>query len=178
MTTNLPVVKLDKGIHVMHLFYRIDRERWTVVAPVRVFADQADLVAAFGAGELDGDMIAVVRFQGPRANGMPELHNMTSALGVLQDRGFKVALVTDGRMSGASGKVPAAIHVTPEAHGGGPLARLRDGDVIRLCAEHGIEVVRSGFVHRQEERTRLEHQLAGAGVDLAAVARRRGEPQA
>src|SRR5204863_2153586 len=88
-------------------------------------------------GELDRDFIAVVRFQGPRANGMPELHSLTPTLGVLLDRGHKVALVTDGRMSGASGKVPAAIHVTPEAQAGGPLAYIRTGDVIRLCAEAG-----------------------------------------
>ena len=95
------------------------------------------MLAAFKAGELDRDVVVVVRFQGPRANGMPELHKLTPALGVLQDRGFKVALVTDGRMSGASGKVPAAIHVSPEALGGGPLARLRDGDVVRLCGHDG-----------------------------------------
>ena len=88
-------------------------------------------------GELDRDVVVVVRFQGPRANGMPELHKLTPPLGVLQDRGYKVALVTDGRMSGASGKVPAAIHCTPEALGGGPLARLRDGDVVRVCAATG-----------------------------------------
>jgi phosphogluconate dehydratase len=89
------------------------------------------------AGELDRDVVVVVRFQGPRANGMPELHKLTPPLGVLQDRGHRVALITDGRMSGASGKVPAAIHVTPEALGGGPLALLQDGDVIRLCANRG-----------------------------------------
>jgi phosphogluconate dehydratase len=111
--------------------------RWTIEAPVRVFSDQDEVLAAFKAGELERDVIVVVRFQGPRANGMPELHKLTPPLGVLQDRGFKVALVTDGRMSGASGKVPAAIHVTPEALGGGPLARLRDGDVVRLSAETG-----------------------------------------
>ncbi len=115
----------------------VDASRWTTEAPARIFADQDALVAAFNGGELDRDTVAVIRFQGPRANGMPELHNMTAPLGVLIDRGVKVALVTDGRMSGASGKVPAAIHVTPEAHGGGPLARLRDGDVVRLCAERG-----------------------------------------
>ena len=115
----------------------IDRERWTVEAPCRVFADQAAVSAAFKAGELDRDVVVVVRFQGPRANGMPELHSLTPPLGVLQDRGFRVALVTDGRMSGASGKVPAAIHCTPEALGGGPLARLRDGDVVKVCAVTG-----------------------------------------
>ncbi|HEX2625220.1 MAG TPA: dihydroxy-acid dehydratase, partial [Sphingomicrobium sp.] len=112
-------------------------ERWTVEAPCRTFSDQNQVLAAFQAGELDRDVVVVVRFQGPRANGMPELHKLTPALGVLQDRGFRVALVTDGRMSGASGKVPAAIHCCPEALGGGPLSRLRDGDVVRLCGEEG-----------------------------------------
>ncbi|MBG4808971.1 phosphogluconate dehydratase [Pseudomonas aeruginosa] len=106
-------------------------------APVRIFHDQASLAAAFKAGELERDLVAVVRFQGPRANGMPELHKLTPFLGVLQDRGFKVALVTDGRMSGASGKVPAAIHVSPEAIAGGPLARLRDGDRVRVDGVNG-----------------------------------------
>jgi len=115
----------------------VDESRWTVEAPCRVFEDQASVAAAFKAGELDRDVVVVVRFQGPRANGMPELHKLTPPLGVLQDRGFKVALVTDGRMSGASGKVPAAIHCTPEALGGGPLARLHDGDVVRVCALTG-----------------------------------------
>jgi len=115
----------------------VDRDRWTVEAPARVFSDQNEVLAAFKAGELDRDVVVVVRFQGPKANGMPELHKLTPALGVLQDRGYRVALVTDGRMSGASGKVPAAIHVTPEALGGGPLARLRDGDVLRLSADTG-----------------------------------------
>lgn len=115
----------------------VDEARWTVEAPCRIFEDQASVAAAFKAGELDRDVVVVVRFQGPRANGMPELHKLTPALGVLQDRGFKVALVTDGRMSGASGKVPAAIHCTPEALGGGPLALLRDGDMVRLCAKTG-----------------------------------------
>ena len=115
----------------------VDESRWTIEAPCRVFEDQPSVVAAFQRGELDRDVIVVVRFQGPRANGMPELHKLTPPLGVLQDRGYRVALVTDGRMSGASGKVPAAIHCTPEALGGGPLSRLRDGDVIRLCAAKG-----------------------------------------
>ncbi len=115
----------------------VDPERWTIEAPAKVFSDQNQVLTAFKAGELDRDVIVVVRFQGPRANGMPELHKLTPALGVLQDRGFKVALVTDGRMSGASGKVPAAIHVSPEAANDGPLARLRDGDIVRLCAQGG-----------------------------------------
>ena len=115
----------------------VDRERWTVEAPCRIFEDQPSVNEAFKKGELDRDVVVVVRYQGPRANGMPELHKLTPALGVLQDRGYRVALVTDGRMSGASGKVPAAIHCTPEALGGGPLSKLRDGDVIKVCAETG-----------------------------------------
>ncbi|WP_160287803.1 phosphogluconate dehydratase [Pseudomonas knackmussii] len=115
----------------------VAREHQVVEAPVRIFHDQASLAAAFKAGELERDLVAVVRFQGPRFNGMPELHKLTPFLGVLQDRGFKVALVTDGRMSGASGKVPAAIHVSPEASAGGPLARLRDGDVVRVDGTTG-----------------------------------------
>jgi phosphogluconate dehydratase len=108
-----------------------------VTAPARVFDDQAQVVQAFASGELDRDVVVVVRYQGPRANGMPELHKLTPLLGVLQDRGHRVALVTDGRMSGASGKIPAAIHLTPECAVGGPLTRVRDGDVIRLDSEAG-----------------------------------------
>ena len=115
----------------------VERERWTFEAPIRIFDDQDQVSAAFKAGELDRDVIVVVRFQGPRANGMPELHKLTPSLGVLQDRGYRVALVTDGRMSGASGKVPAAIHISPEALAGGPLGKLRDGDVVRLCGHDG-----------------------------------------
>lgn len=115
----------------------VAKERWTIEAPARVFEDQHDVAIAFKAGELDRDCVVVVRFQGPRANGMPELHALTPPLAVLQDKGFKVALVTDGRMSGASGKVPAAIHCTPEALGGGPLSLIRDGDIVRVCAETG-----------------------------------------
>ena len=115
----------------------VEKERWTIDAPCRVFETQKQVAEAFKAGELDRDVVVVVRFQGPRANGMPELHKLTPPLGVLQDRGYRVALVTDGRMSGASGKVPAAIHCTPEALGGGPLAKLRDGDLVRVCAATG-----------------------------------------
>jgi len=115
----------------------VDPARWTIEAPVRVFHDQNDALAAFKAGELDRDVIVVIRFQGPVANGMPELHKLTPPLGVLQDKGFNVALVTDGRMSGASGKVPAAIHVSPEGARGGAIAKLQDGDIIRLCANSG-----------------------------------------
>ncbi|VVS98651.1 phosphogluconate dehydratase [Erythrobacter sp. EC-HK427] len=115
----------------------VARDRWTVEAPCRVFQTQHDVVAAFKAGELDRDVVVIVRFQGPKANGMPELHSLTPPLAVLQDRGYRVALVTDGRMSGASGKVPAAIHCSPEALGGGPLSLLQDGDVVKVCAETG-----------------------------------------
>ena len=116
----------------------VEKERWTIEAPAAVFHDQDDVLRAFKAGELERDVVVVVRFQGPRANGMPELHKLTPALGVLQDRGFRVALLTDGRMSGASGKVPAAIHLSPEALGGGPIAKLRDGDMVRVCADKGL----------------------------------------
>jgi phosphogluconate dehydratase len=112
-------------------------DRHLIEAPARVFESQEGLHAAFKAGELDRDVICVVRWQGPKANGMPELHKLTPPLAVLQGKGFKVALVTDGRMSGASGKVPAAIHVSPEALAGGPLAKVLDGDVIRLDANTG-----------------------------------------
>jgi phosphogluconate dehydratase len=115
----------------------VDPARWTIEAPVRVFHEQNDVLAAFKAGELDRDVIVVIRFQGPAANGMPELHKLTPPLGVLQDKGFNVALVTDGRMSGASGKVPAAIHLSPEAARGGAIAKLQDGDVVRLCGNSG-----------------------------------------
>jgi phosphogluconate dehydratase len=117
-------------------------ERHVIEAPARVFDSQEDLHTAFSAGELDRDVVCVVRWQGPQANGMPELHKLTPPLAVLQGKGFKVALVTDGRMSGASGKVPAAIHVSPEAAAGGALAKVQDGDFIRLDATAGsLEVL-------------------------------------
>ena len=118
-------------------------EQRLVEAPARVFGDQSEFQAAFEAGELSDDLVAVVRYQGPKANGMPELHKLITPLGVLQDRGHRVALVTDGRMSGASGKIPAAIHVTPEAAAdASPIARVRDGDLVRLDADAGtIEVL-------------------------------------
>jgi phosphogluconate dehydratase len=116
----------------------VEEQHHSLTAPCRIFHSQEELKAAFEAGEMECDMVAVVRFQGPSANGMPELHKMTPFLGVLQDRGFKVALVTDGRMSGASGKVPAAIHMSPEAAKGGALALLHDGDVIELDVERGV----------------------------------------
>ena len=148
----------------------VERERWTVEAPCRVFDSQQAVTQAVAAGELDRDVVVVVRFQGPRANGMPELHKLTPALGVLQDRGYQVALVTDGRMSGASGKVPAAIHCSPEAHGGGPLAWLRDGDVVRLCATRGLLETTADLSTREPaEMTEAEQ---GTGREIFAMFRR------
>jgi phosphogluconate dehydratase len=127
----------------------VDPDRWIIEAPARVFSDQDDVLRAFKAGELDRDVVVVVRFQGPAANGMPELHKLTPALGVVQDRGHRVALVTDGRMSGASGKVPAAIHLYPEALHGGAIARIADGDLVRVDAVAGtIEVLTPGALDR------------------------------
>ena len=147
----------------------VDAERWSVEAPCRVFETQTAVAEAFAAGELDRDVVVVVRFQGPRANGMPELHKLTPVLGVVQDRGYKVALVTDGRMSGASGKVPAAIHVSPEALGGGPLARLRDGDVVRLSAEDGTLSTTADLSTREPAQMR-EAEL-GTGRELFGMFR-------
>jgi phosphogluconate dehydratase len=140
-----------------------------VTAPARVFDGQAAFLEAFANGELDGeDLVAVIRFQGPRANGMPELHKLTPALGVLQDRGRRVALVTDGRMSGASGTIPAAIHCTPEAAEGGPLARLRDGDLIALDTVAGtLDVVGVDLAARPPAAPPPgAHAPAGTGREL------------
>ncbi len=144
-----------------------------IEAPVRVFHDQAAVKAAFKAGEFTSDVIVVVRFQGPKANGMPELHGLTPTLSVLMDRGLKVALVTDGRMSGASGKVPAAIHVSPEAADGGAIAKLVDGDVVRLDARAGtLEVLTEGFAARTPVRADLSANAFGLGRELFEVFRR------
>ena len=145
-----------------------------VEAPARVFHSQEALQDAFKAGELTSDLVAVVRFQGPRANGMPELHKLTPALGVLQDRGLKVALVTDGRMSGASGKVPAAIHVTPEAADGGPIAKIRDGDIVRVDGVDGtLEVLvdDAELAARPAATEDLTPNHSGIGRDLFAAFR-------
>jgi len=142
-------------------------DRHVVEAPVRIFHDQDAVKQAFKRGEFTSDVIVVVRFQGPRANGMPELHSLTPTLSVLQDRGLRVALVTDGRMSGASGKVPAAIHVSPEAACGGPLARLRDGDVVRLDAVAGtLTALVPGFDARPLVEADLSANAHGIGRDL------------
>jgi phosphogluconate dehydratase len=151
----------------------VPEDRLVIEAPARVFDDQESVQAAFRKGELDRDLVAVVRFQGPRANGMPELHKLTPELGVLQERGYQVALVTDGRMSGASGKVPAAIHVTPECLAGGPLAKVRDGDIIRLDTRAGtLQALVDDAEWRQRQpaapQSLEEH---GMGRELFAVFR-------
>ena len=147
-------------------------ERRIIEAPAKVFHDQEEVKAAFKAGELTGDFICVVRFQGPKANGMPELHSLTPVLGVLQDRGQQVALVTDGRMSGASGKVPAAIHLSPEAMDGGAIAKIRDGDLIRLDAEAGVlTVLAADFDSRPNVTANLDANEAGLGRELFQVFR-------
>jgi len=146
-------------------------ERRVIEAPAIVFASQKDLMDRFKAGELNRDFVAVVPFQGPKANGMPELHKLTPPLGVLQDKGFKVALVTDGRMSGASGKVPAAIHLTPEALDGGAVARIRDGDIIRIDAERGVlevKVPAEELACREPQTRDLSAERRGYGRELFA----------
>src|SRR6056297_1125377 len=152
-------------------------ERHVIEAPARIFQDQESVRTAFKAGEFTSDTVVVVRFQGPKSNGMPELHGLLPTLAVLQDRGLKVALVTDGRMSGASGKVPAAIHIAPEAAAGGPLARLRDGDRLRVDAVKGtLDVLEEDF----ESRTPVTPDLAangfGIGRELFEVFRRNAGP--
>jgi len=149
-------------------------EHHCIEAPARVFDSQDAVLAAFQAGELDQDCIVVVRFQGPAANGMPELHKLTPSLGVLQDRGFRVALVTDGRMSGASGKVPAAIHVSPECLAGGPLGKVRDGDKLRLDCQAGrLEVLSeaSEWAAREVATPDLTANQYGCGRELFATFR-------
>jgi phosphogluconate dehydratase len=148
-------------------------EHRSVTARVRVFHDQEAVKAAFKAGEFTGDTIVVVRFQGPRANGMPELHSLTPLLSILQGRGHKVALVTDGRMSGASGKVPAAIHVSPEALDGGVIARLQDGDLLRVDADAGaLEILTEGVPDRPAATADLSGNETGLGRELFAPFRR------
>ncbi|APX88473.1 phosphogluconate dehydratase [Brevirhabdus pacifica] len=167
------VAQLDGNLgHGVIKVSAVKPELQTVEAPARVFETQEAVRDAFKAGELDGDAVIVVRFQGPRANGMPELHGLTPVLSVLLDRGHKVALVTDGRMSGASGKVPAAIHVCPEAADGGPLARLRDGDIIRVDAPAGRLEVLSDISDRAAAQVDLSASAFGSGRELFEVFRR------
>jgi phosphogluconate dehydratase len=156
----------------------VPAERHVIEAPARVFDSQDQLLAAFKAGELERDVVCVVRWQGPQANGMPELHKLTPPLAVLQGKGFRVALVTDGRMSGASGKVPAAIHVTPEAAAGGPLAKVRDGDLLRLDAVAGtLQALVSASEWAAREAATMPQPLRqanglGIGRELFASLRR------
>ncbi|MVT00479.1 phosphogluconate dehydratase [Devosia marina] len=169
-TGGLKLLKGNLGRSVIKVS-AVKPEHRVVEAPARVFHGQEGLQAAFKAGELTGDMIAVVRFSGPGAIGMPELHKLTPALGVLQDRGFKVALLTDGRMSGASGKVPAAIHMTPEAMDGGPISKIRDGDMIRLDANEGTLTFlgdEKEFFSRTPATEDLRPQHFGMGRELFA----------
>jgi len=150
----------------------VDPERHVIEAPARVFENQADVRDAFKEGGLNQDAVIVVRFQGPQANGMPELHSLTPCLSVLQDRGFRVALVTDGRMSGASGKVPAAIHVAPEAASGGPLAHLKDGDMLRVDAVKGtIDVLDAAALERPAAVANLTQNQHGTGRELFSLFR-------
>ncbi|MBD9357162.1 phosphogluconate dehydratase [Methylomonas albis] len=165
------------GLHVMHgnlgrgvsKISAVAEQHQVVTAPALVFDDQDDVVAAFKRGELEKDCIVVLRFQGPKANGMPELHKLTPPLGVLQDRGFKVALITDGRMSGASGKVPSAIHMCPECIDGGPLAKVHDGDIIVLNTQTGevnVQVDQAEFDARVAAANSAKGHHYGMGREL------------
>ena len=152
----------------------VPADRWVIEAPAIVFDEQDDVRAAFERGELERDFVAVVRFQGPKAIGMPELHKLTPALGVLQSRGFKVALVTDGRMSGASGKVPAAIHVTPEAAAGGTIGKIRTGDIVRVDAQAGVLEVKVDDATLQSRKAPAENFAShhfGVGRELFGLFR-------
>lgn len=152
----------------------VNPDNWIIEAPCRVFDSQEAVQASFKAGELDRDVVVVVRFQGPKANGMPELHKLMPVLGVLQDRGYRVALVTDGRLSGASGKVPTAIHMTPECMSGGGLSLLRDGDVVRVdCAIGSVNALIDGekWLDRVPETTPSEPSGFGFGRELFSAFR-------
>ena len=151
----------------------VDPSRHIIEAPARVFHDQDEVKAAFKDGSLDGDAVVVVRFQGPKANGMPELHSLSPVLGILQGRGHKVALVTDGRMSGASGKVPSAIHVSPEAMDGGVIAKLQDGDMVRVDAVNGtLDVLDEAVLEREAATADLTANTHGTGREMFEIFRR------
>jgi phosphogluconate dehydratase len=154
----------------------VEPEHRFVEAPAIVFDEQEDFIAAFKRGELDKDFVAVLPFQGPKQNGMPELHQLTPTLTILQKRGFKVALVTDGRMSGASGKVPAAIHVCPEARDGGLLAKIQNGDLIRVDAVSGELICLNPEAEKREARTKSNDDVFGLGREFFAEARRTVSP--
>ncbi len=170
-TGGLKKLNGNLGLGVMKVS-AVKPEHRVIEAKARVFHDQDSVKAAFKAGEFTDDTVVVVRFQGPKANGMPELHGLTPTLAVLLDRGHKVALVTDGRMSGASGKVPAAIHVCPEAADGGPIAKIRDGDMVRVDAVAGtIEVLEPGFDGRAAQVADLSGNAFGLGREMFEVFR-------
>ncbi|HYQ38893.1 MAG TPA: dihydroxy-acid dehydratase, partial [Pseudomonas sp.] len=156
----------------------VDPAHWRVRAPARVFDSEAAVQAAYQAGELQGDLVLVVRFQGPRANGMPELHKLMPLLANLQAAGQRVALVTDGRLSGASGQVPAALHVTPEAAAGGALALLRDGDLLEVDAARGVlaAAVEEGEWARRTPAEPSQAQAVGYGLELFNLQRRLAGP--
>lgn len=170
-TGGLAVMKGQLGQAVMKIS-AVKPENRMVEAPALVFEDQDEMLAAYKAGKLERDFVGVIRFQGPKANGMPELHKLTPSLGVLQDKGFKVALVTDGRMSGASGKVPSAIHVSPEAASGGMIAKIQDGDVIRLDPENSIlELLVEPDILKARTASKGPTHLQTNGRDLFATMR-------
>jgi phosphogluconate dehydratase len=169
----LKVVRGNLGRAVVKVS-SVKSDKRVIEAPAAVFDDQEDAMKAFKAGALARDVVVVVRFQGPRANGMPELHKLTPALASLQDKGFRVALITDGRMSGASGAVPAAIHITPECVGGGPLAKVRDGDVIRLDCNSGVleaRVSEGDWNARVPASADLRRNESGTGRELFGMFR-------
>jgi phosphogluconate dehydratase len=156
----------------------VPEDRHIIEAPAIVFDAQEELLSAFDRGELERDFIAVVRFQGPKANGMPELHKLTPPLAVLQNKGFRVAIVTDGRMSGASGKIPAAIHLSPEASAGGAISKIRNGDIIRLNGTVGqlnVLVDEDTWAEREAEElsdAKRHHNAHGLGRELFGGMRR------
>ena len=169
-------LKGNLGVSVMKVS-AVSEEHRVIEAPAVVFHDQADVKEAFQNGELDRDVVVVVRFQGPRANGMPELHKLTPYLSILQGRGHQVALLTDGRMSGASGKVPAAIHVVPEALDGGPIARIQDGDLLRIDANAGtMEVLDPAALNRPAVQADLSANDTGMGRELFTILRQSSGP--
>ncbi len=175
-TGGLAQMQGNLGLGVMKVS-AVAPERHVIEAPARVFDSQDAVRAAFKAGDFTSDTVVVVRFQGPRANGMPELHGLTPVLTVLQERGLKVALVTDGRMSGASGKVPSAIHVSPEAALAGPLARVRDGDLLRVDAVAGVlENLADGFDQRAPVTPDLSANSHGLGRELFELFRQNVGP--
>ncbi len=175
-TGGLKELSGNLGLGVMKVS-AVDPERHVIEAPAAVFHSQADVKAAFQNGDLDRDVVVVVRFQGPKANGMPELHNLTPVLSVLQGRGHKVALVTDGRMSGASGKVPAAIHVAPEALDGGLIGKVQDGDLIRVDAKAGtLNVLAEGVADRPATEPDLSANSHGVGREMFEIFRQTAGP--